>query len=1644
MVAKTVLIALLIAGTTAHATLGRAQSPQCGTAPPGAPCVEPRNAVDVRPYEDWDKRLRSNELVSPLASNVFGDSVNLFNGSTEFSVVDIDLPGNSALPVQLRRRLKIDSKKDAHPLGGFGAWDIDVPHIYGSFDGINVWNQGASWNQRCSRMWYPNAVGSFEVSDFWSGIQLHLPGQGDQEVLHRGTQDHPRPSAHDWLTRNNIRLSCIPSLRNGYPGEGFIAIDASGTRYFFDWGFERYAGRIKRGGNQRVDRKRVYLMATRVEDRHGNYVEYTYESGSNRLTRISGSDGRIIDVLYFPDSAGAWDHRIRTATAHGRTWSYSYHSYLLGSPGSRPIEAVVLPDTSRWTYSYLGSSLIPLYETPDESFGAGCPRQRPSAQQLQLTVGHPAGASATFVFDYLQHERSGVDPLTTCTGPHGDLGFIRTVANVFDGFSIVSKLVTGPGLDPMTWTYTYPRACSTRDCLKTNRTVRVTHPDQSRVDHVFGTGWNVNEGRLLVTQTFDVGGALVSTVNNTYVSDAEVALPPASTPTLPFPREVGANWGSDDPGSVKIRPLRTALITQQGVQYATTTQTFDAHARSLQTLRTGAAGDSKTELVRYRDFIDASSDLRWVVGQVEWQADDASCPGLVDGPTCRKVRQTGFSPVSGLPVTEHRFGLLINTRTYLGTGQLHELFDPSSQKSTAMSNYHRGIPRAVSYREGTLTLANESALVSDHGEITRITGAAGYSTDYAYDQMGRLREITYPTNDLTNWNKTTILFGPSGSPAFGLPAGHWLHRRFTGAGYTDTYLDGLWRPVMTRTYDQNDEGSTRKVVVRQFDHANRETYASYPQRDIPSVGSQPDGTWTSHDALGRVRQVVASSELGPLTTTYTYPAPPPGQRAGIEITDPDLYKQFTQYLAYGQPGTDWPTRVSRQLEPGGGLTSVTTIDRDPWGKPVAITRSGTFEGQQQTLTRRFVYDAQERLCMRFDPESNWHVQGYDASNNIAWTAGGQALGNPSTCQPGNPAQRSLHLYDGRNRLRTLDHPEPTADVHYAYHPDGALQTLSVGRWNGTALVEATSIWNYGYDGRRLLRSEALIADGQYFPIGHDYDANGFRRRLVYPDTQPVELYPNALGEPTGSGDYAAGVTYHPNGALHRFTYGNGYQHTTGVNTRLLPDDVAESRSGTFLLDVGYQYDRRGNLLQINDRIDVGDDPDESRFMAYDGLGRMTRADGTFGTLNTPLVLGQEHYTYDALDNIRLLRYPGFLELRFAYNPANNRLVSLEQFFLGPNKGRSHIYGYDDKGNITSGFGPGPDFAVHTHAFDTANRMTSATAQGITQDYRYDGHGRRVAIRRGTETSHQVYDMAGRLLFERAANDDTTRHHYLGSRLVASVGSATGVSYLHTDLLGSPIRKTDATGVRTSLTVFAPYGSPQRQTPAGSNQGPGYTGHVTDRANGLVYMQQRYYDPIAMRFLSVDPVHVDANSGANFNRYWYANNSPFTYVDPDGRQGEASFFQAAGDPGYAASLAAQGRANQMVSATQQIVRASLPSVSVSVAFESSFASAAGAGIEATHSIGSDGQSLGANSVMGFGRAVSNQLVVKLTFAKSGYEPSGIKFTSADIAAGKLLGGSFKAEVDPAGAVTVNLGFGQVTGAKVLVNKPVSIGVEVAEE
>ncbi len=108
-----------------------------------------------------------------------------------------------------------------------------------------------------------------------------------------------------------------------------------------------------------------------------------------------------------------------------------------------------------------------------------------------------------------------------------------------------------------------------------------------------------------------------------------------------------------------------------------------------------------------------------------------------------------------------------------------------------------------------------------------------------------------------------------------------------------------------------------------------------------------------------------------------------------------------------------------------------------------------------------------------------------------------------------------------------------------------------------------------------------------------------------------------------------------------------------------------------------------------------------------------------------------------------------------------------------------------------------------------------------------------------------------------------------------------VEYVHTDALGSPVSYTSSTGsvLPYRNTRYEPYGTPTNTPRDGE---PTYTGHQYDTGTGLIYAQARYYDPALGRFLSPDPMAVDTSSAFNWNRYAYANNSPYRFTDPDGR------------------------------------------------------------------------------------------------------------------------------------------------------------------
>jgi RHS repeat-associated protein len=1401
----------------------------------------------LTPQLEHVDRLRTSEQVGALDSELFGDEVGLYNGATEFAVTDIDLPGNFALPVQLRRRFKVESFKQVVPLGGFGNWDIDVPYLHGTFDGVYKWTTASGGSTaRCSSLWYPRTTAPFEITDIWTGTSLHLPGEGDLDMLYLPPSGGAVPSdgaTYRWSTSSLHRFTCKSSTANGYPGEGFIVLDTKGNRYTFDIGIEHSGGAMRDVSGALRGRTRVYLMASRIEDRHGNWVAYQYSG--DKLTGISSNDGRAIALTWSGD-------RIVKATAHGREWNYAYLSdpAAMGMRRFAQLSQVTLPDASKWTYQYqLANSgpggLNPRYESWDGS-AHECTPPEFFPNSFGLLATHPSGAQGHFEFEFTRQRRSGT-PASACH-LRGDGHYVLGIPDHFDLYALVRKTLTGPGLASQQWQYafsddggrtTLPVPCMS--CPGAKLAV-VTHPDGSQHEHTFGNRYRDNSGQLLGTVVRNGLGAVLRTESNIYLTNAEAA-------GAPFPDTYGSSLSADDDVATRIRPVRLATVVQQGVTFSRTVAAFDAFARPASVTRSSTlpGGPSRTEATTYHDHAG-----KWILGQVAQVKCTAPTTALPAGcgASGTVMSAATFDATWALPLTYSAYGKLQQTLAWDTTssvaggqrGTLKTVKDGNNH-TTTVSGWKRGLPQSIKHpaTPESPSGATASITVNDSGWVTAVADENGFQTLYTHDAMGRLASIAYPTGDSVAWNTTTQAFVQVASTEYGIPAGHWRQTVATGNGRKMTYFDTLWRPLLVREYDTANEAGTQRFqrFSYGYDINGTVTFESYPG----TTDALATGYWKSFDAIGRPRGQTQTSELGTLVTRFEY-------LDGFQTraTDPRGHQTLTSHLAWDRPVADFPVAVAH---PEGAYTD---LGRDVFGKPIAITRRNA--GGSVSATRRYVYDGYQQLCKSIEPETASTVLEYDNAGNITWSAAGQALPSTTACDRASVAagQKATRTWDGRNRLAALAFPDGNGNQAWTYTADGLPATVTTSNDGGASTVTNA----YTYNKRRLLAAESQSQTaGPSWNFGYAYNANGHLATLTYPESLAVAYAPNALGQPTQAGPYATGVQYHPNGAMKQFTYGNGRVHTLTQNARQLPLRSLDSGG---VLDLTWSYDANGNVVALADGTSAGR---QARSMTYDGLDRLL-------TTTSPMYPGGATYAYDVRDNLTRVSVAG-RDHRYVYD-GNNRLT---QATNGPGGPVALTLGYDARGNVSSRDG-------QAFGFDFGNRLRTWSG---TESYRYDALGRRTRSSTPAGMLYEMYSRDGQLLWQR---DEALGHRYqyvyLNGSVVAvrkrPVGAETEeVIYWHTDALGSQIAATVGTTV-VQTTEHEPYG---RQLNRPNNNRMGYAGHVMDAGTGLVQMQQRYYDPGIGRFLSVDPVAANPNTGASFNRYWYANNNPYRFSDPDGRE-----------------------------------------------------------------------------------------------------------------------------------------------------------------
>ena len=1493
-------------------------------------------AQTVELFEEYGKRVKLAERIAPLEDEFLGETVNPYNGSTVFQTTDIDIPGNSALKVQIARRFPIEAKRWTESINGFGNWDVVVPMVEGTFSSLQGWVTSTGGQNRCSNPSAPRTGhGSFEADEVWYGNRMTIPGEPVRELF---AGSNPKiPNVQDgrtyyWTTQGFYKVTCLPSTKNGYPGEAFLAISPDGVRYYLDWVVQRDTTSLKKpyliyqdGAPHSIARKRIFMLATRVEDRFGNWVNYVYSG--DKLTRIESNDGRWIDIAYSGQDIAS------VSTSLG-TWTYQYTSKQFQLPSgtsSSFLSDVVQPDGTRWSYALTGV-VYPLYERisqPLPSPGTPpdlllCPPPGSADNEFTFTATHPSGASGAFHFQFMHHYRTRVPKQCSAyqISPSSAYYELR-IPNYSGNFSLKTRTITGTGLLPRTWSYYYGWVQSLGFCLSNGKCLEtttcpagqvcpttndskyviVTNPDGTKRRSKYGVQYGINEGRLFSEEDLD-GSQVKRSVEYAYHTPVASDAAPGS---------VGSQLGSGnyDPLAHRLFPVASKLTRQDGTNFSLSTKSgcygagtlcLDSFGRPQKYERgsTLAGGTSRTEEVVYEDNL-----FHWVLGQQKKRTCVASVPAdiVCDAGVHSVMSETSYDPAWATPAVVKQFGKIVRTLSYdtissVSSGQLGTVktIKDGNNNVTTATNWKRGIPQSIVYADGT----TQKASVNDHGWITWLDNESNSRTCYDYDGMGRIKEIRYPSEASIStcdqgdgspgsiWAATTISLAKSISAKYGLPAGHWQQAVKTGNAQKITYFDALWRPVVEESFDNANATATRSLTIKRYDTSGRLAFQSYPLGSLTNYADAGlKGTHTSYDALDRVTHVKQDWEgSGQLTTTTEY-------LSGFQtrVTNPRTQQATTSYMAWDQPSYDFPVAI---VHPAGTFTD---IARDAFGKTTQLTRHNADNSTWQR--RYFYYDAHQQLCKSKETETGITAYGYDGAGNLAWSASGLPWSSDPACEytaTTAAARRVDRTYDSRNRLQTLAFPDNRGNQAWIYTPDGLPATISTVQ----AGVTTPTINAYTYNRRRLLTSESQTPYAwETWTLVHSYNANGHLSDTTYPSGLNVAYAPNALGQPTQAGVFATGVTYFPNGAIKQFTYGNGIVHTLTQSIRGLPDtscDFYGACNASAILNDGYDYDQNGNVAAISDGLAGGRG---NRAMTYDGLDRLTQViSPMFGTAT---------YAYDVLDNLTRVTVGATAMAaardHFYCYDSSWRLTNVKTGSCGGATVTG--LGYDVQGNLANKDGV-------THEFDYGNRLRNISTG---RSYLYDGHGRRVMETIGTMNPQRkrfMYGIDGRLVYESQSSNSNTESIHLGGSLVASRSRPIGtpypsetITYQHTDALGSPVAVTDAGRAVIERTEYEAYGKPGNRP---VRSGVGYTGHVED-TSGLVYMQQRYYDPMIGMFLSVDPIAAYDNPIIQFNRYRYAVNNPYRFTDPDGRQErEHRDWRSitARSPGSAAKMATSAR------------------------------------------------------------------------------------------------------------------------------------------
>ena len=297
-----------------------------------------------------------------------------------------------------------------------------------------------------------------------------------------------------------------------------------------------------------------------------------------------------------------------------------------------------------------------------------------------------------------------------------------------------------------------------------------------------------------------------------------------------------------------------------------------------------------------------------------------------------------------------------------------------------------------------------------------------------------------------------------------------------------------------------------------------------------------------------------------------------------------------------------------------------------------------------------------------------------------------------------------------------------------------------------------------------------------------------------------------------------------------------YQYDGNGNRLMKTGTQGPATDGSSALDITYQYDVRGQLLEEN------------------------RKDAVF------------RYSYDAVGNrIRKEEETGKdqrVRTEYAYNE-KNQLIHTEEFLEDGNR-RRNTFTYSKQGSILR---EETESGISRYFYNSKNQQIRVEcADGQIQENRYDAEGLRHEMRENGKLLRFVYQN-GELLYEEGGDKETASCH-LGAGIEA-VRRGQRTYYYHPDEQLSTALITDETGTIKNQYRYDAFGAGLEVSEELPNR-IRYTGQQYDGVTEQYYLRARYYNPILGRFLQ-----EDVYQGDGLNLYAYCRNNPVVYYDPSG-------------------------------------------------------------------------------------------------------------------------------------------------------------------